>query len=257
MMLRKIRVTPSMVVAVIALVFAATGGALAATSSNDGASHAQSLATAVVSKAKPKAKVKAGPRGPAGPAGKAGALGATGPAGPAGATGPAGAVGPTGAAGTNGTDGTNGKEGPEGPEGPEGSPWTVGGALPSGQSESGTWAVRRADNAFGEKAVVALSYGIRLAVPPEEGSYIVVGETPPPGCKGGTAAEPKALPGNLCIFEGEATFDHAGGLGYEFTLSPAGGGVGTTGAEMLFKTKTPATVGEEVSAEGTWVVTAK
>jgi hypothetical protein len=256
-MLRKIRVTPSMAVAVVALVFAATGGALAATSDNNGVSHTGSLVIAKVSKAK--AKTKAGPRGPAGPAGKNGAPGAAGPAGPAGpagATGPAGAAGPVGSAGTDGTNGTNGKEGKEGPEGPEGSPWTVGGRLPSGQSESGTWAVRRTDNAPGEKVAAALSYGIRLAVAPEEVNFIAINQALPPGCKG-SAAEPEALPGNLCIFEGAASFSHKGGLLEEVTLSPTGGAAGTTGAEVILNTQQPVTPGEEVSAEGTWVVTAK
>ena len=84
--LRK-QITPTTVVAFMALVFAITGGAFAASSGGgDKGSNATAsvvpLAGAAKSKAKPKAK--AGPRGPAGPAGKNGANGAAGPQGPGG-----------------------------------------------------------------------------------------------------------------------------------------------------------------------------
>ena len=101
-------ITPATVLAFVALVFAITGGAFAATGGNSGGpSHATLTASAAKSKAK--SKTKAGPRGPAGPKG---ATGATGAAGPAGATGPGGPTGPaggTGPAGTNGSNGTNGE----------------------------------------------------------------------------------------------------------------------------------------------------
>jgi hypothetical protein len=65
------------------------------------------------------------------------------------------------------------------------------------------------------------------------------------------------LPGNLCVFEGEAAFGHKGGLVHLVTVGTAGGGTGTTGGELIMQTNTPTTVGEEVSAEGTWAVTAE
>ena len=45
----------------------------------------------------------------------------------------AGAPGAPGAAGANGLNGAGGAAGPEG------APWTAGGTLPSGQTETGTW----------------------------------------------------------------------------------------------------------------------
>lgn len=69
--------------------------------------------------------------------GKAGKAGAPGPAGPAG---PAGAVGPEGKAGAS-IKGETGPGGPKGATGPEGSPWTAGGTLPSGKTETGAWTV--------------------------------------------------------------------------------------------------------------------
>jgi hypothetical protein len=107
-MFRVIRrhLTPGTAIAFVALVFALTGGAFAAT--GGGGSHA--TLTAGVAKKKSKAPA----RGPAGPKG---ATGATGPAGPAGAAGPqgaAGAKGETGAAGANGANGTEGTNGTNG-----------------------------------------------------------------------------------------------------------------------------------------------
>ena len=89
---------PTTVVAFVALVFAMTGGAFAASGgSGGGGTGSKTIASvtrgaggnpiSTTAKSKAKPKTKAGPRGPAGPAGKNGATGVTGPAGPAGATG--------------------------------------------------------------------------------------------------------------------------------------------------------------------------
>jgi hypothetical protein len=88
--------TPSTFIALLALVFALTGGAFAATGGGR-ASHATLTAAAAKSKGKAGAR---GARGPAGPAGKEGKTGPQGPAGAKGETGPAGPAGPTGAAST-------------------------------------------------------------------------------------------------------------------------------------------------------------
>jgi hypothetical protein len=111
------------VIAVLALVFAMTGGAFAVTGHGNGTPTQatatvtrpeSATATATAAKSKPKAKAKTGPRGPAGPAGKTGAAGAAGAQGPAGATGPGGAPG---AKGENGVAGTEGEEGAAGTSG--------------------------------------------------------------------------------------------------------------------------------------------
>lgn len=112
-------INPATILALVALVFAATGGAYAATSGSGGGgvSHVTLSASAAAKKAKPKST-----RGPAGPKGATGATGATGPAGPAGPAGAAGAKGETGPAGTvtPGTDGTNGTPGANGTDGVNG-----------------------------------------------------------------------------------------------------------------------------------------
>ena len=283
-------VNPTTVLAFLALLLALTGGAFAASgpggSAPSRATGASARAAATSSRAgagseavaaKSKAKGKAGPRGPAGPRGATGAVGPAGPAGPGGATGPAGPQGPQGAAGASGEPGTSvtsteskGKLGPckEGGSefkagasttyactGKEGSPWTAGGKLPPGKTETGAYAVSRTVTAGNEFPVTAISFPIPLETPPAEFAIVAVGETPPPGCGSGSAAKPEALPGNLCIFEGEASLINKGGMHIHEVLSPAGGAVGTTGAELGFLIEGSMTAGEAVSAEGTWAVT--
>ncbi len=104
--------------------------------------------------------------------GKAGAGGAQGVAGPAGATGPVGAQGPAGGSGEKGEKGDPGAPGTPGtsvtakgiapggeceaggvkltPGGKvcNGSPWTAGGTLPKGRTESGAYASAMIENAF-------------------------------------------------------------------------------------------------------------
>ena len=156
----------------MALVFALTGGAVAATSHGGGGSGAPAKATAsvrpVATVAKAKSKAKSGPRGPkgaAGPTGQAGKNGANGATGPAGAPGAKGENGAAGGPGSNGTGVTstafsgekgscveggteltsasgttlvcNGESGPKGRNGSEGSPWTDGGTLPTETGEEG------------------------------------------------------------------------------------------------------------------------
>jgi hypothetical protein len=218
-MYRHIRkhLTPSTLIAFVALVFALTGGAFAASNHNGSGSNPTASAGGragasnplLATAAKAKAKTKAGPRGPAGPKGAAGATGAAGVTGPAGATGPVGAQGPQGTAGINGTDGANGATGATGATG---SPWTAGGTLPAGSTETGTWmaSVRRTSKeeveqqSSGEFGSVqaTISFPIPLTEEPTP-HYIetkeVEEEKLPAGCKG-TPVKPEAEPGNLCIF---------------------------------------------------------
>jgi hypothetical protein len=143
--LRK-RFTYTNVAMTLALVFAMTGGAYAASK------------FVITSTKQIKPSVLKQLQGKAGKAGANGANGAQGPQGPAGAN------------GKDGVNGTNGKDGAPGANGESvtvakasvgeckeggskfsnatgsgkacnGSPWTAGGTLPSGKSEKGTWAV--------------------------------------------------------------------------------------------------------------------
>jgi Collagen triple helix repeat (20 copies) len=265
------------VISVIALVFAMFGGAYAASNSSGGG------------KATASAKAKKGPRGPKGAKGDTGPAGPAGPQGPAGAKGDAGAAGANGKDGTNGTPGAggtsvtseefnttkdghcvvggskftaasgstyacNGEEGidgPPGPPGPEGSPWTDGGVLPPGESETGTYSF----GPFGTGVTQArLPISFPIPVPgPVVTTYLKPTDEPTAGCPG-TVEEPKAQPGNLCIYQ-----INGFGIAYLEVQNPETGEsssepnfpIGKAGALLNFEL-TSATG----TARGNWVVTA-
>jgi hypothetical protein len=195
------------VISVIALVFAMFGGAYAATN-NSG-------------KATASAKAKKGPPGPRGKTGPAGPAGPTGPAGPAGPAGPKGDKGDTGSAGAPGKSVTVTEIEPEEEECEErggamvaqegagsgvevcnGSPWTAGGTLPSGATETGMFF----SNLNGGQ-IAAASFPIPLvAALPESNVHSIKPAGPvPAACDNGvapapSAANPEADPGQLCVF---------------------------------------------------------
>src|ERR1700710_172411 len=181
------------VISVIDLVFAMFGGAYAASNSSGGG------------KATASAKAKKGPRGPKGATGPAGPAGAQGPAGPAGAKGDAGANGSNGAAGATGATGPTGGKGATGAEG---SPWTAGGTLPAGKTETGTWAANFVRVGGGAaQTTVPISFPIPLAAAPTNHVYLNYQETLASVGSGGCelqlespAAKPVAPPDTLCVF---------------------------------------------------------
>jgi Collagen triple helix repeat (20 copies) len=218
-MFQRIRkhLTPSTLIAIIALVFAATGGAFAATggTGGSGASGAKASASVTPFATTAKAKKKAAPKPVRGPAGPKGATGATGAAGPAGPAGPAGAAGATGGTGNTGATGNTGTEGPPGTsvtnstlapgkggckEG--GAEFTVGSSkthacngttgftetLPEGKTETGAWATTATDGSEGHANFAAISFVIPVEPAPtlefvsrweEEGSKPPPNETEP------------------------------------------------------------------------------
>jgi hypothetical protein len=175
------RLTYTNVAATLAVLFAMSGGALAA-------SHYLITSTKQIS---PKVlKALKGAPGPSGAVGAAGSAGAQGPAGPA------GAKGETGAAGAQGPQGT------VGPQGPAGTTGFVK-ALPSGETERGVWNLSGYEpepaNGYGEGLEQAsISFAIPLSEPPVL-HFVRAGEADPEGCTG-TVEEPGAKKGNLCVF---------------------------------------------------------
>jgi hypothetical protein len=119
------KLSPSTVIATIALVFSMSGASFAA-------GHYLITSTAqikpsVLKQLEAKSSRTISAQGPIGPSGAIGATGLQG-AGSVGPTGPAGtdgALGPSGATGAKGDTGAEGKEGPQGPEGPKGAPGNV------------------------------------------------------------------------------------------------------------------------------------
>jgi hypothetical protein len=179
------RLSYANVAATLALVFSMSGGALAAT-------HYLISSTSQIN---PKVlkKLKGG-------SGKAGVNGV------AGAPGAAGATGPTGPAGSQGKEGAQGKEGQQGQEGKEGKEGPFVATLPSGKTLTGHYHLEldNVTNAHGDIGQ-GYSYAFPLASDPTT-HFIASGATAPAQCPG-SAAEPKALPGNLCVYEGTSNSD--------------------------------------------------
>lgn len=174
--------TAGLIVAIIALVLAAVGGAVAA-------SHSATASA----KHKKNTSSSQGPRGPRGFKGDVG---------------PAGPQGVAGAKGSTGANGAPGPVGPTGPAGPIGSPGPAGPAgpllesAPSGYEMRGHWSVvvgpvLEEGQGAGYSAT---SFPLPLKTPIEAANSLIVepGEEPT-GCPG-TAEEPKADSGFLCYY---------------------------------------------------------
>ncbi len=278
-MSRKIskHLTPGTLIAFVALVFAVTGGAFAASGSgNSGGNNAgSSHAIASVAKKSKKKSSSSGKPGPRGPAGAAGAVGAAGPAGAAGTAGQAGAKGENGAAGVSGANGADGVSvtssvepaganckaggskfvGPSGTtyacNGEKGKEGTFGGqSLPAGETMRGAFTAA----GFGETgptepgvgmAADAVSFALPLSSEPKV-HYIKENEALPEGCTG-SVNQPGAEEGNLCIF-GEAEENSAGAPQRVLT--------GTSESTFGFFVRYFSAAKGYIFADGTWAVTA-
>lgn len=215
--------SPALGVAALALFVALGGGSYAALNSDKGGGN-------------PSAHfAKKGQRGPKGPAG---------PAGPAGAP------------------------GPQGPQGPAGSNASFPGTLPSGQTLKGTYAAEGTSNGnlaapTGQGVAASISFTIPLASAPQVGmvreAALLEFLDPSAARCPGSAANPQAAPGELCIYETDRinasppTPDICDPDG--LTCSNAGGNNVATeeGVYLRFK---PSNANERYGSYGTWAVTA-
>ncbi len=231
------------VIAVIALVFAMIGGAYAA---ND---NGNATASAKAKKGPRGPRGPKGPKGDTGPAGPAGAAGPAGPAGLKGANGADGAKGDTGAKGSNGAagaKGATGAAGATGATGPEGSPWTAGGTLPSGETETGVWQTSPQAEPGTVSVQVSLPIPLETALAGGGGEdnqfiFLAAGEGGTEKCPG-TLQDPQAAPGSVCIY----TLSESEAAPLDVVFGPT-----KSGASMLYSIS-------EVGgfATGSWAVTA-
>jgi len=246
------RLTYANVVATLAMVFAMSGGAYAASK----------ILITSTKQIKPSVlKQLQGKTGKTGPAGAPGAVGPAGPAGPAGPKGADGANGANGEPGTNGTSvtssvekaGANCKAGGSkfvaangttyACNGENGSPWTAGGTLPPGATETGIWSLT---GGAAEEVYVPMSFTIPLAQPLGSSRVHYVPENGGGVCKG-TAEEPTAPAETLCVYEHILENATAGGI-WDFT--GGAGGASPSGAYVFFEGVTSSSTGR-----GTWAVT--
>lgn len=224
---KRLRVSPATVIAIVALVLAMTGGAYAA-------------GRYVITSAKQiKPSVLKALKGNAGAAGKAGAPGT---AGTAGSQGPEGKQGGEGHEGKQGPEGKQGLEGKQGEKGVTGSPWTAGGTLPKGATETGTWGAAAHEGL----EVAALTFQIPLTSPLDGAHvhYLTLEEVAGGAvsqCPGSSAA-PTAVEGNLCVYEAELSNPNNGvtpALSGVHDPHTTGFGAGVAGAALQLATTEP------------------
>lgn len=235
--------TAGLVVAIVALVAALTGAAIAA--SNAPLSSKQKKEVKTIAKG----LVVPGPAGPAGKDGSNGSAGAKGDTGPIGPTGP------------------QGLQGPQGPQGKEGSPWPGGGVLPPGKTETGAWS-------FGDLTAgaatgfafyrVPISFSIKLAaeIAAANVHYVAVSGKEIVDLGGteaaatstvctGNAAAPTAAAGHLCVYEGTLQNGFIGNPSITKLASTGEEGASTAGATIgVFNSAAGA------RGWGSWAVTA-
>ncbi len=207
--------TAGFVLAIIALVMAMTGAAIAKLNGPE------KKEVAKIAKKEIKKQIKKLPPGPTGPAGANGKDGAAGPAGPQGPPGPQGSVGP---------------QGIQGIQGIQGEPWVPENTLPEGATLTGVFSSPKVINIgedfygmmeAGDKYVEPVSFEIPLAAAPD---FVLVPAASgsaygtAPGCPGVVNKTPEAESGKFCVYRAPG-----GTLEPNFsttTISSAGPGTG-------------------------------
>ena len=221
---KRFRPSGSMVVALIALVVATTGSAVAASLITSAQIKDGTIQTKDISKKTLKALK-----------GKQGARGATGAAGAAGAAGPAGPAG---------APGTQGEKGEKGDQGNRGTDFSPNATLPSGASLTGTWGVGSGANGF---AADSIDYRIPLATAPSA-HYIATPGDQTADCSGpGHAAA-----GHLCVYEIGGTANEVFSSIYNHESGTASNGSGKNGFVLYLQSGGT----QNNYASGSWTVTA-
>lgn len=271
------RLTYTNVAMTVALVFAMSGGAYAASK------------VIITSTKQIKPSVVAQLKGKAGPRGSAGAPGPAGPTGPAGATGPQGPAGKgeKGEPGAEGKVGANGESvtiakasaseckeggsklavGAKSEHVCNGSPGTAGGTLPAGTTLKGNWALSTYGAGLHKSAV---SFALPLSKEPavhfintNSKEYTETGEQTSTVCLG-SIEDPSATPGNLCVYSSHETglseeeVDNKDVIGWKWGIGIADATGGKLVANTFgFDINAFSLEAASVEAYGSWAVTAE
>lgn len=220
--------TAGFVLAIVALVMAMTGAAIAKLNSSE------KKEVAKIVKKEVKKQIKNLPPGPPGPQG---------------APGPAGPAGPAGAKGDKGDKGATGAPGAPGVKGDTGDPWAPESELPSEARLTGVWTAPAGAIEFGPGKFLGageISFPLPLSstLPAANVHFTPFDATEAEACPG-TSAAPDAEPGNLCVW----------GINGEInTVAPPGGfeeGASKVGAWVVAFGSAPGTI-----SAGTWAVRA-
>jgi len=147
-----------------------------------------------------------------------------------------------------------GRQGPAGPPGPAGPTGPTGAAgfvdqLPSGKTLKGNFAGRAYAVVAGQNMQIPISFAFPLSEAPTP-HYVESGTATPDACPG-TATDPQAMPGHLCIYESVPASNSTGRAfdplsGADDTANRYGGGVAATAKAV-----------GDFRVRGTWAVTAK
>ena len=148
-----------------------------------------------------------------------------------------------------GPQGPKGDKGDKGDTGAQGVPGPFPNPLPSGQTLRGSYELVDGNAAPGERYATSVSFLPNLPTGTYTAHYINVGAAPPAQCPG-TAANPQAQAGHLCIYETSA---NKGSVTIVDTKNPATGRASELGFGIWL---TATGAGGDNWMRGTWAVTA-
>ena len=151
-------------------------------------------------------------------------------------------------------------------------PWTAGGTLPSGKTETGAWSLTANEQDEETSVYVPLSFSIPLkseesktktpVIASSHVHFFAQGEVAMAGngCGTGSGAKPEAEPGNVCVYTtdgGENAANITSSLiAFRDPSFPRSIGAGATGALLLIAVPKGFVSGGKEFATGTWAVTA-
>jgi hypothetical protein len=164
----------------------------------------------------------------------------------------AGAPGPQGVTGPAGVAGTRGDSGATGPTGPPGTDASLPTTLPSGRTLRGGFVASGLAASAGDTFEAGVSFSVSLASAPTV-HVILPGGSPPAACTG-TAADPAAAAGHLCVYVATVTASTGAVTTYDPTETRAAGA--GKASRLAFDVGVTASGAGDVRAAGTWAVTA-